>query len=142
MALATAFIDDLLKLLFQGTAIANLADNAASGALTSLYISLHTASPGAGGSQTTNETSYTGYTRIAVVRTSGGWAVSSGVATPVSTIAFPTVSSGSGTITYAAIGTAISGTGKLLFFGTVSPNITLTVGEQPRLTNASTITGS
>jgi len=66
----------LLKLLFNATAWANVADNAAGSPLTNLYVSLHNADPGEGGSQTTNETAYTNYARQAVARTSGGWTVS------------------------------------------------------------------
>lgn len=39
----TAYLENaVLKLLFQATAIANFADNAASSPATNLYISLHT----------------------------------------------------------------------------------------------------
>jgi hypothetical protein len=65
-----------LLLYFTATAIANIADNAASVPATNIFISLHTADPGEGGNQTSNECAYTGYARIAVVRTSGGWTVS------------------------------------------------------------------
>ena len=37
-------------------------------AITNLYVSLHTADPGEAGDQTTSEATYTGYARIAVVR--------------------------------------------------------------------------
>ena len=49
MAKSSTFESDLLKLVFQGAAIANIADNAASSPLTSLYVALHTADPGAAG---------------------------------------------------------------------------------------------
>src|SRR5262245_35265390 len=52
---ANTFDNDLLKLIFNATPIANIADNAATSPLTNLYLSLHTADPGAGGNQTTNE---------------------------------------------------------------------------------------
>jgi hypothetical protein len=39
----------------------------------SLYVSLHTADPGAGGDQTTNECAYTSYARVAVARSNAGW---------------------------------------------------------------------
>ena len=68
MPKSTTFSNDLAALIFNATAIANIADNAASSPLTNLYLSLHTSSPGTGGSQTTNETSYTNYARVAVAR--------------------------------------------------------------------------
>lgn len=76
MPKGTTFDNDLLKLIFNGTAIANLADNAASSPYTNLYLSLHTADPTSAGNQTSSETSYTNYARVAVTRNTGGWTVS------------------------------------------------------------------
>ena len=73
MSKGDTFENDLLKLIFNATAIANLADNAATSPLTNLSVALHTADPGEGGTQATNETAYTGYARVSVARTSGGW---------------------------------------------------------------------
>ncbi|HET6496896.1 MAG TPA: hypothetical protein VFH61_16190, partial [Thermoleophilia bacterium] len=76
------FENDLLSLTFTATAIANLADNAASAPFTNIYIALHTGDPGEAGTQATSEAAYTGYSgagRQAVARTTGGWTVSSGI---------------------------------------------------------------
>ena len=62
--------NDIAKLIYQATAIANLADNAATAPLTNVFVALHTADPGEAGDQTTSEATYTGYARIAVARTS------------------------------------------------------------------------
>ena len=70
MSKGNTFENDLLGLIFNGTAIANLADDAATSPLTELYVSLHTADPGEAGDQTTNECAYTSYARVAVARTS------------------------------------------------------------------------
>ncbi len=43
-------------------------------------------------------------------------------------------------ITHFAIGTDVSGAGKILYSGTVTPNITMAVGVIPRLKTTSTIT--
>ena len=135
------FENDLLKLIFNATAIANLADNAASSPLTNLYVSLHTADPGEAGDQTTSEISYTGYARVAVARTSGGWTVSANSVSPVANIDFPASTGGAGgTVTHFTVGTASSGAGKILYSGTVTPNITVSNGVIPRLTTASAIT--
>lgn len=141
MSKGNTFENDWLKLIFNATAIANIADNAASSPLTNLYVSLHTSDPGEAGDQTTNEISYTGYARVAVARTSGGWTVTANSVSPVANIDF-TISSGGtgGTVTHFAVGTASSGAGKLLYSGTVSPNIVVSSGVIPRLTTASAIT--
>ena len=52
MSKGNTFELDLLALIFNATAIANIADNAAASPLTSLYVALHTADPGEAGSQT------------------------------------------------------------------------------------------
>ena len=140
MSMGNTFENDVLKLIFNATAIANIADNAASAPLTNLYASLHTADPGEAGDQTTNEATYTSYARVAVARTTGGWTVTNNSVSPVAAITFPAGTGGSGTVTYAAIGTASSGAGKLLFRGTVTPNIVTGNGVTPQLTTASTIT--
>ena len=68
---SATFENDILKLIFNGTAITNVADNAATSPLANLYVSLHTADPTDAGNQTSNEISYTGYARVAVARNSG-----------------------------------------------------------------------
>ena len=79
---------NILKIQLTATAWANVADNAASSPLTSLYLSLHTADPGTAGSQLTNETAYTNYVRVAVARTSGGWTVTSNSAVNTALVQF------------------------------------------------------
>lgn len=139
-AKGTTFSNDLLKLVFNATAIANIADNAASAPLTNLFASLHTADPGAAGDQTTSEITYTSYARVAVARTSGGFTVTSNSVSPAATIAFPAGTGGAGTATHGMVGTATSGTGKQLYRGTVTPNIVTGNGITPQLTTASAIT--
>lgn len=142
MAKGSTFCNDLLKLIFNATAIANIADNAASSPLTNLYVSLHTADPTAGGNQTSSETSYTSYARQAVARTSGGWTVTSNSVSPVANIVFPTSTGGTPTITNFVVGTVISSTGKILYTGTVTPNIVVSTSVAQTLTTGSTITES
>ena len=136
------FENDFLKLVFNGTAIANIADNAASAPITNLYMSLHTADPtdAAASGQSTNETNYTSYARVAVARTSGGWTVTGNVVSPVANISFPQCTGGTATITHVGIGTLSSGTGKLLYAGALSPSISVASGVVPQITTASTIT--
>ena len=134
------FENDLLKLIFNATAIANIADNASASPLTNLHVALHTSSPGDSGNQTTNEIAYTSYARVAVARTTGGWTVTSNSVSPVATIGFPAGTGASGTATHFSIGTASSGTGKILYHGTVTPNIVCGNGVTPELTTATAIT--
>jgi hypothetical protein len=141
MSYSTTFANDLLKLVLQATAIANLADNAASSPLTSVYLGLHTADPGAAGTQTTNEISYTGYARVAVARTSGGWSITNNVASPVANVDFGEMTAGTGgTVTHVTVGTASSGAGKVMLRGTLTPNIAVANGVTPRVKSTSTIT--
>lgn len=140
MSKGNTWENDLLLLTFNATAIANIADNASASPLTNLYVSLHTADPGEAGDQTTNEATYTSYARVAVARTSGGWTVSGNSVSPVSNINFPAGTGGSGTVTHFAVGTAASGTGKILYSGTVTPNIVTGSGVTPVLTTATAIT--
>ena len=140
MSKGNTFENDLLKLIFNATAIAGIADNAGSSPLTSLYVSLHTADPGEAGDQATNEVSYTGYQRVAVARSGAGWTVTNNSVSPASDITFPQCTGGSATATHFAVGTAPSGAGKILYKGTVTPNISISNGVTPRLTTATTIT--
>lgn len=141
MSKGNTFENDWLKLIFNATPIANIADNAATSPLTNLIVSLHTADPGEGGDQLTNETAYASYARMSVARTSGGWAVTANSVSPVANIDFPECTASPGApITHFAVGTAGSGAGKILYSGAVSPNITMAVGVIPRVKTTSTIT--
>ena len=136
----------ILNLILNGTAIANFADNAASSPATNLYVSLHITNPANGGDQTSNEVSYTGYSRAAVTRnhSSPSWTVtgtSPASASPVAPITFGPCSGGTGgTVYYAAIGRDISGTGMLLWSGALSAPIFISSGVTPVLNVASAIT--
>lgn len=139
MSKSDTFENDFLKLIFQAVAIANIAQNGSS-PLTVLWCSLHTADPGETGTQTTSEASYGGYARTSVARTSAGWTITANSVSPAALVTFPQCVSGTNTITHAAVGTASSGTGKVLYKGALSPNIAVSTGVTPRLTTASTIT--
>lgn len=140
MSKGNTFENDLVKLIFNGTAIGNIADNAGTSPLTSLHVSLHTADPGEAGDQTTNEVAYTGYARVAVARNSGGFTVSGNSVSPAANIDFGQCTAGTATATNFAIGTASSGAGKVLYKGTISPSIAISNGVIPRLTTATAIT--
>lgn len=140
MSKGDTFENDLLRLIFNATAIANIADNAATSPLTQLFVSLHTADPGEAGSQTTSEVAYTGYARVGVNRNTGGFTVTGNSVSPVANIDFGACTAGTATATHFAIGTASSGAGKVLYKGAISPTIAISSGVTPRLTTASTVT--
>lgn len=133
----------LLDLIFNATTIANLAENASTSPLTTLYVALHTADPTNSGNQSSNEVSYTGYARVGVARTSAGWAVSGSsptVVQPVSNITFPTSTGGTGgTVQFWSVGTASSGAGNILYSGPVTPTINVISGVTPQLTTSTNI---
>lgn len=140
MSIGDTFENDLMKLIFQATAIANIADNAASSPLTNLFYALHTADPGEAGTQNTSQAAYTSYARATVARTAGGHTVTANSVSPAANIDFVAATGGSETETHFSVGVAVSGATKILFSGTVSPNIVVSSGVTPRLTTASTIT--
>ena len=141
MSKSNTFENDLLGLIFNGTVIANLADNASTSPLTNLFVALHTSDPGEAGNQSTGEISYTGYARVAVARTSGGWTLTANSISPVAAIEFAEMLGGTGgTATYASIGTASTGTGKILYSGALTPTVLVATGVIPRIKNTSTIT--
>jgi hypothetical protein len=125
---------DCLKLLFNATAMANVADNAATSPLTNLYVSLHTADPGETGTQATSETAYTNYARVAVARTSGGWTVSGTAPTQAANavaVTFPQCGATGATLTYFGVGTAVSGAGKLLYSAALTSPLIVNNGITP-----------
>ena len=136
------FEDYILNLVLAAQAIPAIADNAASSPSTEVWVSLHTADPGDTGTQGSNETSYTGYERVAVARTTGGWTVASGSASPVSAITFgQATSTSTGTLTHAAIGLTSSTTnGAIIASGAISPNINFSQNVTPSLTTGSSFT--
>jgi hypothetical protein len=140
----STFDNDILKLILNGQAIAGIADNAASGALTQLYLALHGADPGAGGSQNTVEAAYPGYSRIGIPRTASGFTVSGATATLTAPVIFPacTTWASSETEVFATVGTAASGPGKILYRGPITPNLTVSSGVSPQLTTGTALTES
>lgn len=140
MGKSRAASNSVLNLIFNATAWANIADNAAVSPNTNLYVALHTADPGVTGTQSTSEVTYTGYARVAVLRTTGGWTASTLASTsPVANITFPAGSGGAGTATYASIGMLASGAGAILYSGPLTPSIVTGNGVTPQITTASTV---
>jgi hypothetical protein len=137
---ANTFDADLLKLIFNATAITSLAINATSSPFTNLYVALHTADPGVGGTQSTSEAAYTSYARVAVARTTGGWTVTGQTVNPAAAIVFPAATGGSETETWFSVGPVISGATEIYYRGPLSASIVVTSGVTPQLSTATAIT--
>lgn len=132
MSKGNTFENDLLLLIFNATPIANLADNAASSPLTSLFVSLHTADPGEAGTMATSEATYTSYARVGVARTSGGWTVTGNAVTNAALVQFPQCTGGSNAITHFSVGVASSGSVKVLYKGALGSTLNVSSGIQPQ----------
>lgn len=132
--------NNFLKLLYNATAWANVADNAASAPITQIAVALHTADPGEAGTQSTSEVTYTSYARVNVARTTGGWTVTANSVSPVANIDFPAGTGGSGTATFFSTGKTGGGATDIYHSGSVTPAIVTGNGVTPRLTTSSVIT--
>ena len=131
----TAFAGDVWKLLFLGTPIAGVADNAASSPLTVWELSLHSAQPTT--SQSHNEVAYEGYGRVAVSRSGTGFEVTDNVISFVSEVEFAEVISGVMAATWLGFGTAHTGAGSLKLAFPISPAISIYPGQIPRIKESS-----
>jgi hypothetical protein len=143
MAIAGTTETAILALIYNATAWANYADNAASSPQTNIAVALHTADPGTSGTMSTSEAAYTSYARASVARSAGGWTITgTGPASlsPVSNITFAAGTGGSGTATNFSTGKTGAGATAILWSGTVTPNIAMGSGVTPVLTTATTIT--
>lgn len=135
MSKSNTFENDLLQLVFNNVDIALIGDAAGlqnSATAGSLYVSLHTADPGEAGNQTTNETSYTNYARVAVARTVGGWTVSGNTVSNAALVQFAQCGVTGATLTHFGVGTDSSGTGKLLYSGALTSSLAVSSGIQPQ----------
>jgi len=138
MSKANGLETGLLELIFQNddtnTTIAAIGDGLQAAATAgNLYVSLHTADPGEGGSQNTSEADYTGYARVAVARSTAGWTVATNEATNAAEIEFGACTAGSNTITYAAVGTSATGAGFILYSGALSSSLAVSSGITPKI---------
>jgi len=144
MSKSNTFENDLMLLLFNNTAIADIGDVAglrATSTAGTYWVSLHTADPGEAGTAVTSETAYTDYVRVSVARSGAGFVVTANSVSPAANVDFAECGATPGAaITHFGIVNTASGAGKLLYRGTVTPNITMATGVIPRLRSTSTIT--
>lgn len=97
------------------------------------YLALHTADPGVGGSQTTNEATYTSYARVSVVASTGFSAASGGISTNTGLLQFPKCTGGSNTLTHLSIGTAASGAGQIIYSGPLNDALAVALNIKPQI---------
>lgn len=134
MSMSNASETNLLNLLFNNTDWANVGDAAGlqnSATAGSFYVALHTADPGEAGTQSTSEVSYTGYARVAVARSAGGFTVSGNQVSNTATVQFGECTAGSSTAAYFSVGLAASGAGDILYSGSLSASRSISAGITP-----------
>ena len=144
MSMSNAAEQALLDLLFLNTDWANIGDAGGlqnSATAGSFYIALHTADPGEAGDQTTSEASYTGYARVAVARSAGGWTRVSSTVENTATVQFGECTAGSATVTYFSIGTSSGGAGQIVLSGALAASRSISAGITP-LFNAGELTAT
>jgi hypothetical protein len=135
MSMTNAAEAALLDLLFLNVDWADIGDAAGlqnSATAGSFYISLHSADPGEAGNQSTNEISYTGYARVAVNRTAGGWTRTTSTIANTALVQFGQCTGGTATATHFGIGTDSTGAGNLLLKGALNASLSISNGIQPQ----------
>lgn len=134
----------LLDLLFLNVDWPNVGDAAGlqnSAAAGSFYVALHTADPGEAGDQSTNEAAYTGYARVAVARTSGGFTRVGSQVSNTATVQFGECTAGSATVTHYSVGVASAGAGQIVYSAPLAASRAISAGITP-LFNPGTLTST
>lgn len=139
MSKSNTWESDLLKLVFNNTTAAGIGDvTGLVGSATAgvVWVSLHTADPTEGGNQTSSEANYTGYARISIVRTTGGWTISGTAPTQAANAAqanFPTCTDNVNlnTVSFVGVGTDSTGSGKLLYSGALASTLNVSQNITP-----------
>jgi len=128
---------DLLKLLFQNTNWANVGNAgglSGSSAAGSFFIGLATAALSGSSTQSSSEAAYTGYGRVAVARSTGGWTITGSSPTTsenAAAVTFGACTGGSETEQAAQIGRDSSGTGETIVLGPLTANLAVSNGITP-----------
>lgn len=127
MPRTNAAIADYLALLFTNVAWPNVGDLTGllpSGTSGNFYVSLHTADPGPTGDQGTSEAAYAGYARVAIGRALGNWIIATPQVSNQNAVLFPACTSGGPEVeTYFGLGTSLTGTGNLIYWGPLSDSV-------------------
>jgi len=126
--------NSFLQLFFNNVAASNIGDASGlqpSGSAGNLYVALHTADPTESGTQASSEATFTGYLRVAVVRSAGGWTVSGNSVSNTAAVTFPLCTGGSNTITHFSVGFASSGATAMDYSGTLASPLNVSNGITP-----------
>jgi len=135
---------NLLNLLFNNVDWPNVGDAAGlqnSATAGNFYVALHSSDPGDAGNQTTNEVSYTGYARVDVARSAGGFTVSGSQVSNAATVQFGECTAGTATATHFSVGLLSAGAGDILYSGALSASRNISSGITP-LFNAGSLQGT
>ena len=144
---STALEAQMLAHIFNNAAIADIGNIGGLPVSTvdgDLYVSLHTGTLVDGDNQSASETTYTNYARVAVSRTgSTGWTLTGSSISPTADIDFAEcgVTPG-GPVTHFAIGKEgpAGAATEVLYWGALTPSITMATGVIPRIKTTSTVT--
>lgn len=134
MSMSNASETNLLLLLFNNIDWANIGDAAGlqnSATAGNFYVALHSADPGDAGNQGTSEISYTGYGRVAVVRSAAGFTVAGDQVSNAATVQFGECTAGSANATYFSVGLLSSGAGDILYSGQLDAARSISAGITP-----------
>jgi hypothetical protein len=132
MSKSNAFENDVLRLIFSNVDIAGIGDAGGlrgSAAAGSLFLSLHATWPPETGDQTSGEVSYTGYGRRTVAR-GAGFTVTGNSVSPAADQDFgQRTDAGAAVVArFWAVGSAVSGAGKLMYRGVIGAAARLFTG--------------
>lgn len=140
MSISNITENAIMGLIFNASPWANYAINATTSPQTQIAVALHQIDPGEAGTQSNSEATYPGYLRTNVNRDSGGWSVLNESARPIANIDFPIATTGTNEIeNFFSLGKTGGGSTPILFSGTLTPAIAVTVNVTPRLTTGTTI---
>jgi hypothetical protein len=123
MSKSNTYENDLMLFTFNATAIGGIGGN--------LFVSLHSADVGEAGDQTTSEILYTGYARVSIARDTTGWTVVINNAINAVQILFGNCTAGTATASHWAIGTSLTGAGKVLYKGALNSSLAISLNIQP-----------
>jgi hypothetical protein len=96
-----------------------------------LYLAFHTDDPGEGGTQNTNETSYTNYVRVALVKATA-WTDGGASFSNAALIQFAQCGATGAVLTHVSIGELSSGAGQIYYSGELSSPLTVANLIQPQ----------
>lgn len=130
-----SFETAILNLIFCNAAISGIGDGTglpAAGTAGSLYIALYVDGTEPSDSAQGTETVYTGYTRVAVARTAGGWTVASGACSNTAAITFPQCGATGATLgAFAICKAGTTGVDNAIYWGELTSPLAVSSGITP-----------